>query len=95
MRARLIALVAGSLLLSGCYRVTVVSGNAPSPTVVDKQWQLSFVMGLIPPPALDVRSECPNGVQKVVTETSFLNAVVASLTNNLVTPVRATVTCAR
>lgn len=93
MRARTVALVIGSLLLTGCYRVTVISGNTPSPSVVDVPWQHSFVYGLIPPAPLDVKAQCPNGVHKVVTQTSFLNGLVGSLTYSIWTPVQATVTC--
>ena len=93
MRGKALALVAGSLLLTGCYRVTVISGNSPSPTVVDKPWQHSFVIGLVAPAELDVKAQCPNGVHKVVTQMSFLNGLVNGITYNLYTPVQATVTC--
>ena len=93
MRTKLSALVLGATLLTGCYHVTVISGTSPSPTVVDKPWQNSFVYGLVPPPELNVKEQCPNGVQKVETETSFVNGLVGALTWSLYTPIHAKVTC--
>jgi hypothetical protein len=85
-----VALVA----LSACYRVTVNTGAPPAPTVIDKPWQLSFVYGLVPPPAIDAKQTCPQGVASVVTEHSFLNSLVSIITYSLFTPMHTTVTCA-
>lgn len=93
MRTRFPVVVLGALLLTGCYHVTVISGTTPSPTVVDKPWQNSFVYGLVPPPELNVKEQCPNGVQKVETETSFVNGLVGALTWSLYTPIHARITC--
>jgi len=93
MRNKFPALVLGAMLLTGCYHVTVISGTSPSPTVVDKPWQNSFVYGLVPPPELNVKDQCPNGVQKVETETSFVNGLVGALTWSLYTPIHVKVTC--
>ena len=94
MRTRYLVLVLGAALLTGCYHITVVSGTALSPTVVDKPWQNSFVYGLVPPPELNVKEQCPNGVHKVETEMSFVNGLVGALTWSLYTPIHAKVTCA-
>jgi hypothetical protein len=83
-----------AVLLAGCYHVTVITANAPSTTQVDKEWVNSFVLGLVPPPELNVRDQCPQGVAKVETERSFLNGLVAVLTQNIYTPMHTTVTCA-
>ncbi|HZI28685.1 MAG TPA: hypothetical protein VFD64_11025 [Gemmatimonadaceae bacterium] len=93
MRTKFLTLVLGAMLLTGCYHVTVISGTSPSPTVVDKPWQNSFVYGLVPPPELNVKEQCPNGVQKVETETSFVNGLVGALTWSLYTPIHAKITC--
>ena len=93
MRTKYTTLVLGALLLTGCYHVTVISGTSPSPTVVDKPWQNSFVYGLVPPPELNVKEQCPNGVQKVETETSFVNGLVGALTWSIYTPIHARITC--
>jgi len=93
MRNKFPALVLGAMLLTGCYHVTVISGTSPSPTVVDKPWQNSFVYGLVPPPEINVKDQCPNGVQKVETETSFVNGLVGALTWSLYTPIHAKITC--
>jgi hypothetical protein len=41
-----------------------------------------------------VSEQCPNGVQKVETEVSFVNGLVGALTWSLYTPIHAKVTCA-
>lgn len=92
IRPLLLALVAA--FVAGCYHVTVVTGAPPSPTVVDRPWQMSFVAGLAPPPELNVKDQCPGGVAKVETQQSFLNGLVSALSSGIVTPIQTTVTCA-
>jgi hypothetical protein len=95
---RSLAIVVASLVLGGCYRVTVTSGPQPTaaapPTVVDVPFSHSFVYGLVPPPEVNVRDKCPSGVAKVETQHSFVNGLVTFLTWYLYTPIRVTVTCA-
>ncbi|WP_396219063.1 Bor/Iss family lipoprotein [Gemmatimonas sp.] len=94
MRITNILSVVALVALSACYRVTVNTGAPPAATVIDKQWQLSFVYGLVPPPAIDAKQTCPQGVASVVTERSFLNGLVGAITYSLFTPMHTTVTCA-
>ena len=82
------------LVLPACYRATVNTGRPMSSTVVNKPFQPSFVYGLVPPPTLNVASECPNGVAQVETVHSFVEGLVASLTFGLFTPMTIKVTCA-
>jgi hypothetical protein len=49
---------------------------------------------LVPPPAIDAKQTCPQGVASVVTERSFLNGLVGAITYSLFTPMHTTVTCA-
>jgi hypothetical protein len=93
MRRRVIALMVAAAALSGCYHVTVISA-APSPTVVDKPWQHSFVIGLVPPAEINTFDQCASGVAKVETEISFVNGLVAFLTQSIYTPMHVRVTCA-
>jgi hypothetical protein len=93
MRRTSLALLFGATLLTGCFHVTVISGTTPSPTVVDIPWQHSFVYGIVPPSALNVKDQCTNGVQKVETEASFLNGLVSALTWSMYTPIHVRVTC--
>jgi hypothetical protein len=95
MQLRIVAALAAAIVLAGCYRVTVVTQAAPSTTIVDKPWQNSFVEGIVPPPELNVREQCPRGVAKVMTQRSFLNGVVDILTWGIYTPLQVTVTCAQ
>ena len=94
MRRSLFAAAALVLLGTGCYHVTVITGAPAAPTTIDKQWQNSFVYGLVPPPEIDARSTCTQGVSKVETERSFVNGLVSFLTWQIYTPIHATVTCA-
>ena len=94
MRITRIVSVVALVALGACYRVTVHTGAPPAATVIDKQWQLSFVYGLVPPPAIDAKQACPQGVASVVTERSFLNGVVDYFTGRLFTPMHAKITCA-
>ncbi|MEY4856225.1 MAG: hypothetical protein RL409_2841 [Gemmatimonadota bacterium] len=94
MRISQIVSVVALVALGACYRVTVNTGAPPAATVIDKQWQISFVYGLVPPPAIDAKQSCPQGVASVVTERSFLNGLVGAITYSLFTPMHATITCA-
>jgi hypothetical protein len=94
MRYKAVAALAVVLMLSGCYRVTVVTGAPTTSQTIDKPWQLSFVFGLVPPPELTTRPQCAQGVAEVMTERSFLNSLVGSLSSSLLTPMHVKVTCA-
>ena len=95
-RFRTAVAVAAALMSAACYRVTVVTspaGSAATPTV-NKEWNNSFVYGLVPPQPLNVSSECPGGnVTKVVTERSFLNGLVGAITWGIYTPIKIQVAC--
>ena len=90
---RRLAPLFAALLLAGCYHVTVVTSAAPPGTHVNKEWQNSFVYGLVPPQELNVKDQCPQGVTKVETERSFLNGLVSLLTWSIYTPLHVEVTC--
>jgi hypothetical protein len=90
---RRLAPLFAALLLAGCYHVTVVTSAAPPGTHVNKEWQNSFVYGLVPPQELNVKDQCPQGVTKVETERSFLNGLVSALTWSIYTPMHTEVTC--
>lgn len=94
MNKKILIISVAAICFSGCYRVTVNTGAPPSPQTVDKPWQLSFVIGLVPPPELNTKEACPKGVATVMTERSFLNSLVGGLTGNLLTPMHVSVTCA-
>jgi hypothetical protein len=94
MRLKLLALAVASLTLSACWHVTVVSGAQPSPTVVDKPWQHSFIFGLVPPPELNVKEQCPSGIAKVEAVHSFVNLIADAVTSGIYSPIAVKVTCA-
>jgi hypothetical protein len=97
MSRRIIAAIL-ALTLSGCYHVTVTTGAPAAPQVIDRPWQLSWVYGLVPPPAINVSQDCPQGVARVETERSLLNSLVTIAQSIILipvlTPMHATVTCA-
>ena len=94
MRRETILLASAAILCAGCYHVTVITG-APTATAttVDKQWQNSFVYGLVPPAEITPANGCQQGVTKVETERSFLNGLVGAITWNIYTPMHVVLTC--
>lgn len=92
MRRTIPALIA-ALLCSGCYHVTVITGTPGGTQTIDKQWQNSFVIGLVPPAEIDAKDKCAQGVSQVDTERSFLNGLVGAITYNIYTPMHVKVTC--
>lgn len=94
MRTTRIVSMVALVALGACYRVTVNTGAPPAATVIDKPWQLSFVYGLVPPPAIDAKQTCPQGVASIMTERSFLNGLVGAVTSSILTPIHAKITCA-
>jgi hypothetical protein len=94
-RALRTALIAAAALVNGaCYHQVIETGRTAGTTIIDKPWQMSFVYGLVPPPAIDVGTQCPGGIARVETQHTFVNGLVAAVTFGIVTPIRATVTCA-
>jgi len=91
---RKLAPLFAALLLAGCYHVTVVTSAAPPGTHVNREWQNSFVYGLVPPPELDTKALCAQNIAAVETERSFLNGLVGALTLSIYTPMHTKVTCA-
>lgn len=94
MRRSIIAAAALILMGTGCYHVTVITGAPAAQTTVDKQWQNSFVYGLVPPPELSTKGTCSRGASTVETERSFVNGLVALITWQIYTPMHVKVTCA-
>jgi hypothetical protein len=94
MRLKFATALVAMILAGGCYRITVISNATPSPTVVDKPWQHSFIAGLVPPPEINVKDQCPNGVARVETVHSPANVLAMLLTQGLYSPLAVKVTCA-
>ena len=83
-----------AMTLSGCYAARIETGLTPSSQVIKKDWAACWIFGLVPPPTLQMTSNCPNGVAIVETQLSFLNMVVGNLTFGIFTPMTIRVTCA-
>ncbi len=92
---RSLTAVAAALVLSvGCYHATIETGRAASSEVIAKPWANSWIYGLVPPATVSTAAQCPNGVARVETQLSFLNALVGALTFGIYTPINILVTCA-
>jgi hypothetical protein len=91
---RVVSLGIVSVLCAACFHATIVTGRPESTTIVEKEWASSFIFGLVPPDIMDVSKDCPDGVAKVETQHSFLNALVALITIQIYTPMDLKVTCA-
>jgi hypothetical protein len=95
MPYRFIVLALLGSVLTGCYRVTVNTGAPQAATRIENPWQMSFAAGLVPPPEINTQAECPMGVAQVQTQRSFLNALAAVVTSQILTPMDARVICAQ
>ncbi len=80
--------------VGGCYHATIETGLVPSEQVVEDKWADGWVLGLVPPEAVETASRCPNGVARIETRLSFLNQLVGGLTFGIYTPMVIKVTCA-
>ena len=94
MRVRRAAAVVAAFALTGCWHAVIQTGRPESSDVISIKWANSFVFGLVPPPVLETAQRCTNGVAKVETQHSFLNALVAGITLGIYTPMQLDVTCA-
>lgn len=88
------SLAIAALVVTACFHATINTGLTPGTQVISQPWASSFIFGLVPPPTVEVASQCPNGVARVETQHSFLNALVAIITFQIYTPMTITVTCA-
>ncbi|MGH7616086.1 MAG: Bor family protein [Gemmatimonadaceae bacterium] len=91
---RISMLLAAAALCGGCYHVTVLTGLPAGSQTLEKEWQHSFIVGIVPPAEVNPNPPCAGGVAKVETERSFLNGLVGAITYNIYTPIHVTVTCA-
>jgi hypothetical protein len=95
MRNRMILLLSISSLVAGCYTSTITTGLPAGTKTIEKKWAASWIVGLVPPKAVDAAADCPDGVAKVVTQQSFPNMLVRALTLGIYSPTSIVVTCAR
>ena len=92
---RTVTMALAMVVLSGCsYHATIETGLPPSNETVEEPWAASWIGGLVPPSTVETAAQCPDGVARVETQISFLNALVAALTLSIFTPMNIKVTCA-
>lgn len=93
-RVASLATIGALVLTAGCYHAVIETGRPASTTIVQNEWASSWIAGLVPPSAVNVASQCPNGVSKVETQHSFLNMLAQFVTFSIYSPMTITVTCA-
>ena len=94
MRIRRAAAVVAAFALTGCYHAVIQTGRPESTDVISLKWANGFVLGFIPPAAVETASRCTNGVARVETQHSFLNMLATVITVFMYTPMQIDVTCA-
>ena len=83
-----------TLVVTGCYHAVVETGRPANGQEVRRSWAHSFIGGLVPPSAVNVAQECPNGLARVETQQSFLNLLASAVTFGIYTPMDIRVMCA-
>ena len=78
-------LLAASLALAGCHRLTWQLVDAPHTHVVTERNSFYFA-GLFPRRHGDALGHCPHGVASIVEETTFVDGVIAVATLGVYTP---------
>jgi hypothetical protein len=89
-----LTVIAGTLLMTGCFHQIVRTGAAPGNTVIERPWTATWVFGLVAADEIDAITLCPGGVSIIETQQSFLNGLVGVLTLGIFTPQTVTITCA-
>ena len=82
MKKILIALLALSFLITGCFHAKIINGKSPGRTPIkyDEKWHSGFFWGMAEVSGpYDLDEICPNGWAEVKTHTSFLNGFVQVL----------------
>lgn len=92
----LVAVLAATVLVSGCLKTEIMTGQPPSNQTVELEWAHGFVNGLVPPVngPLEVGDQCQNGVADVNFRQPFVQWFAQGLTGGLYAPQTFTVTCA-
>ena len=94
MRIRRAAAVVAAFALTGCFHAVIQTGRPESTDVISLKWATGFILGLIPPAAVETASRCTNGVARVETQHSFLNVLATLITLGIYAPIQIDVTCA-
>ncbi len=89
-----LSVIIPALLSAACFHAVVETGRTPSPTVVRRPFQPSFLYGFIAPRRLNVAEECPEGVARVETLHTGFEMLIAWATAGIFTPMSIRVTCA-
>jgi len=78
-------LLAASLALAGCHRLTLQLVDAPHANVVTERNDF-YVVGLFPRRHGDALGHCPHGVARIVEETTFVDGAISLATLGVYTP---------
>ena len=94
-RFRMAAVLAGIVLLAGCYHATIQTepGQQTMDPPTHTIWANSWIAGLIPPPDVNGAALCDGTPALVETQHTVLNSLVAILTFSIYTPITIEITC--
>lgn len=92
----LLALILGTLVVSGCYSHTYRTGQRPARAEADHYaWQHHVIYGLITlSPDIQLDNICPNGAAVIHNRMTVLNSLVSGLTWGIYTPTMVRIWCA-
>ena len=85
-------LLLGLLLCGACYHATIETNALPATPTVQRE-SMPWIDGLAPTDPVETAESCLNGVARVETHHSVLDAVANVLTLGLYTPMTITVAC--
>ena len=85
-------LLLGLLFTGACYHATIETGTAPVAPLVERE-SMFWVDGLVPTDPVELAGGCPDGVSRVETHHSVIDALANVLTLGLYTPMTITVRC--
>ena len=80
---------------TACDRVTYVNPNTTPSGVVQAQTGHFFIFGLVGSADIWANQMCPNGVARVVSKTTFIDAILGAITIDLYTPRTYEIECGR
>ena len=95
MRNAILALAATAMLAGACNKVTYVNPQVPRGGAVHSETGHFFIFGLVGEKTIPVYQMCPNGVARVVSKFTFIDAILGAITINLYSPRSYEIECGR
>lgn len=95
-KALIVATMLGVFGTTGCYRATVMHKNVPAGETIEQN-QPFVLWGLVAlgDETVNTSSKCPNGLQSVQSEQTFIDGLLGAITFGIYTPITVRYTCAQ